>query len=213
LISSGEVVIVGGRGSVGELLDSIDLFDTLTGTLSRAETKCPQNTTTDLCCMRADHTATRLDDDNVLIWGGEIEAIAGGPNPPPQAEVFLLGDGGSLPACENAADLVQRTGHTATKIACRNTPCPVLIAGGIDDQSVLLAPALFEVTGSQHSGFFDGTVTGSGSEEFRHGHMAAALNDGTVLILGGLDESSESVGTAAVFSLCEAMGDLTCPEP
>ncbi|MFH1811583.1 MAG: hypothetical protein ABIJ09_22780 [Pseudomonadota bacterium] len=222
LAASGKVLIVGGRDGSGDPVPAVDLFDPDSGLFAPPAQACPLLAgANSLCAARASATATVLDDGNVLIAGGEVRALAGTTDAPPQLEVFLTDVEKSLPATADAASLAGRTGHTATRLACSQPPCQILLAGGQDLGSGLpLAPALFTVAASAPLPgdlFYPGMLasfTSTPVEAARAGHAATVLDDGGILLVGGEQPASgATLGNGAIFTPCTPVADdaRLCP--
>ncbi len=209
LMDSGRVLIAGGRAPGGQLLGTVLLFDTVDRSFVTPILSCVAEIAGQLCARRAGHTATLLDDDNVLLWGGDVEPYNAGESPP-QAEVFLLQDEVAIPAVKGASAMAARAGHTASRIDCRHPPCPILILGGGTPAALLYSPATAQP--SPLASYYDGThlpLSGAALGADRAYHVAAALPDGTVLIAYG--ETTGQVSAAVVFSHCEPTTGLSCP--
>ncbi len=213
LLDSGEVLIAGGRDQSGEPLDSAELFNTDTGTCSTIDSH--------LCARRAGHTATKLRNDDWLLWGGEVLPADGDS---PRAEVFMADRLLFLPASEDAHTLAHRSGHTATSVDCQDVRCPVLVVGGEALDDTVPPPMLYEYPEFDRDsleGFYPGTTTEFSRESAKASrvfHGAAPLFDGTVLVVGGQDSDGRSFPQAAAFSPCvevhfNAGGLLACPDP
>jgi len=209
-LTSGEVLIAGGKDSAGLLTATLELYDTGSGWTSAAA-PCPGGAT-DLCAPRAGHTATELDDGNVLLFGGELGAVPG-----PVAEVYLLGPQHALPVAE-LSTVQGRVGHTAINQSCAVPPCRVVIVGGEVSGGVAAAPVLFNTAVSppldSATEYVGGWVqlSPAGTSGLRRDHAAAALGDGTVLVVGGNDVAGSSLAVpgALLFGDCEAAGPGTC---
>lgn len=218
-LSSGQVLLAGGRDQSDALLSSAELFDAGDGTFATVLSACTgQNP--GMCAKRAGHTASVLDDDGVLLWGGQVEAL--GPAPPPQAEVFLLAPSEVfLAASSNADTQPARIGHAAVRIRCVPPPsCPVLIIGGINPQSdIAVAPVLYAIAppgfDATAAVFYNGTITAASTSPAlaeRMDFAAAPLVDGAIVLVGGAAPilSGQAVESAALFSYCSA-NRFACP--
>ena len=223
MLTSGKVLVAGGRTTGGALSSSVMLFDTFGGSFGDPARPCAGAQTTHLCARRAGHTATLLDDGNVLLWGGSLGLVAG-VDPSPKAEVFLIAPEEYSMPVTGAAAFPARAGHTASRIACAASPCPILILGGEDPASPTSpapVPALFAVaptppllTDTAYGGAvtpFTRTVVTSRRVE----HAAAGLADGSVLLVGGREPgvAGTMVPGAALYSSCDVVGGVSCPVP
>ncbi|MGI9118541.1 MAG: Kelch repeat-containing protein [Acidimicrobiales bacterium] len=172
LLADGRVLIVGGLGPVGEggeigPLSSTEIYDPAANAFV---------TSTDLAEGRANHAATLLSGDSVLVSGG-----AGGENGDislASAEVF---DTRAATWTTVAPLQSPRTGHTATRLADGR----VLVAGGESVQRgsrrSLTSSEVFEagdgVKGAWRSA---GNMACPRSEQ-----AAVLLGDGSVLVVAG----------------------------
>jgi hypothetical protein len=144
------------------------------------------------------HTATLLPDGTVLVAGGNTGGI-GGDGVLASTELFD-------PATETwtrTGDMATpRYGHTATLLASG----AVLVCGG---QSQLSAyPTLQYVNHGSTEVFSRSTAAWTSSPDLndaRSNHTATLLQDGTVLVVGGVvvtsDYESIPVGTAELFGV------------
>ena len=214
LLSSGKVLVAGGRDTENQLSASAWLFSTESETFEPVNQGCPGSSVAGLCAARAAHVALALDDGNVLLYGGDLASVGAGA--PPIAEVFMLVDERSVPL-SGATDSVSRVGHSLTRLACRSAPCPVLVVGGQDPAvpSAAAGPALLwppqrplpteYVVRAQ-------PLEAHGGLSSRAWHLAAVLDDGTVLVSGGRAPNTGMVQrTATIFSPCERSPEVACP--
>jgi N-acetylneuraminic acid mutarotase len=177
LLTNGLVLIAGGYENTisrGTYISTAELYDPNTNQFT---------STGNLNQGRADHAATLLSDDTVLITGG-----IGGPTLF-SAEIYNPSTGTFTPT----GDMNQRrSAHTATLLKSGK----VLIAGGNSNTAELYDPS---------SGVF--TPTGSMNES-RLGHKASLLDDGRVLIVGGSHSKTAEIydPTTGIFSIT---GDLS----
>lgn len=166
LLPDGRVLLIGGMISVrGNEVSTAttDVFDPRTGTIT---------TGGKLSAPRAGHTATLLNDGNVLVTGGgnEYGNLV-------NAELYRPGTGEPISV---GSMTVARERHAATRLADGR----VLITGGTIAQPSEKAEIYDPQTGT-----FSATAP---MNHRRAAHSATLLNDGRVLIAGGA-ESLDSV--------------------
>ncbi len=163
LLGNGRVLVAGGAGDENAILDSAELYDPQTGTW---------NPTGNLEIARVEHTATLLADGRVLVAGGRTLASGSIKD----AELYDPASG-TWTTTGGLADA--RRSHTATLLRTGQ----VLAAGGSDDNfgDRLASAELYDpVTGKW-------SATGSLTlDNGRTEHTAALLQDGRVLVAGGL---------------------------
>ena len=219
LLKDGRVLVAGGWGTSNGPINSAELYDPLTDSFSIA---------TNMVTPLAFHTATLLSDGRVLLAGGgttsaELYDPASG-NFVAAASMTvdrvaqtatLLNDGRVLVVGGNRSDgtilgsaeifdpaigvftstgsmHVSRESHTATLLSNGK----VLVTGGIGslspfqvwDTAELYDPAtgLFTYTGKMSSG--------------RGSHSSTALNNGTVVVIGGVDSNGNDVLIAEIYN-------------
>jgi hypothetical protein len=182
LLSSGDILIVGGWGAGGLPLQSAELFDPTGLTVTAAHSPL---------LPRAQHTATAsADGSRVLVYGGFKAAgvLAGSVAATEVAEVYDVTTG-DFRAVTSSPMPLPRVYHTATLL----TNGDVLIAGGVTDNAgtVTDSAQVFRFTGT-------GTVrNAAGTLAFpRFGHTATLLPDHTVLVAGGLSAPGSPVPEA-----------------
>jgi hypothetical protein len=135
--------------------------------------------TGNMLSLRQKHTATLLSSGKVLVTGG----TSGGAT----AEVFDPATG-SFAATGSMED--SRISHTATLLPSGK----VLVAGGIGANGVVATAELYDPA----AGTF--TATGSMGTE-RRNHTATLLpSSGTVLIVGGNDQSGQPLSSAEIYN-------------
>ena len=142
---------------------------------------------------RTDSTATALTDGRVVVVGGTVPGSL-----QPSGEIDMIAeDGASLDISKLDGPLTTpRAGHTATRLG-DDVGAPVLIVGGLDAAGAPIALAeLFKPL----SGAILATFTATMSVP-RHGHAAALMPDGSVLIIGGLDAAGMPVRRLELFSV------------
>jgi len=166
LLNDGRVLIAGGSDNenawLGVPLIAAELFDPTTGTFTAANS---------MVGARYDHTATLLQNGEVLL--------AGGFNGQPIAAAELF-DPTSGSFSTTGTMHAMRAGHTATLL----DDGTVLVTGGFsyDTPGALSSSELFDPATNMF------VRTGSMSTA-RYSHAAARLNNGTVLITGGVSNT------------------------
>lgn len=205
LLPSGEVLFAGGRGDNGALLETVDLFRTSERAFDSAVASFSH-----LQAKRASHTASALDDGSVLLWGGDVAPPAATSSAQP-AEVFSATLLRALPI--EALAISATVGHTAARVDCGAAPCPTLIAGGETEAGIAAVPTLFWPATVNSGTAYQGTlqalpVAGAAA---RRRHAAAALPDGSVLLVGGQDSAGRELTQAAIFSPCQPTAAIACP--
>jgi hypothetical protein len=205
LLPSGELLIAGGRDGNGALLETVDLFSTSERAFDAAVASFSH-----LQAKRAGHSASALDDGNVLLWGGEVAPPAAATSAQP-AEVFSATLLRALPIEGLAVSAT--VDHSATRVDCGAEPCPTLIAGGETATGVVAAPALFWPATLTAGAAYLGTLQTlpAANAAARRRHAAAALPDGSVLLVGGQDSADRELTQAAIFSPCQPTAAIACP--
>jgi hypothetical protein len=171
LIADGRVLVTGGRNGRGTFRHA-EVFDPATGTTSALEARA--------IAPRSEHTATALPDGTVLVAGGR------GLDPEVHASAEVVDPRtGTWRAV--GAMAVPRFSHTATLLPDGR----VLVAGGESSlggdrelrSAELYDPATgrFEATGGIEPG-----APAEGMAQPRSAHTATPLDDGRVLITGGV---------------------------
>jgi N-acetylneuraminic acid mutarotase len=176
LLPNGKVLVVGGVRTLKQGVDK-DFFDHAfhIGYLASAELYDPVSkswtATGTLNYPRADHTATLLPDEKVLVTGGQTYGEYDRVIEIDSAEIY---DPGTTEWTESASMNTARTGHTATLLPGGQ----VLVAGGWD-RAALSSVELYNPKTDTWS------VCRS-LNQGRYGQTATLLQDGGVLIAGGL---------------------------
>lgn len=178
LLSSGDILIVGGWGAGAVPLQTAELYDPLTGNV----TPIPPP-----LAPRAEHTATAsADGTRVLLFGGfkgvdtVLTAIE-------TAELYTVGGTFTVVPPVAATVHTSRVYHTATRLGNGD----IAIVGGITDGSILTPVAdLFKpATGLFHQ-------SNDSLNAPRFGHTATLLADGSVLIAGGMSAPTVMISVA-----------------
>jgi len=199
-LKDGQILMTGGRDDQGNLAtDSAELFDPKDGAI-RPIGHVVADGSLDFHVMknpRCFHTATLLSSGEVLIVGGldsgrpQSRWFTGEIYDPTPSGEFPLGSFALVGIPDTRANLMTdgRAFHSATMLDNGN----VLLAGGatviaLDAKGLqtadLYVPAEADPFNSPTGSFLE--VPG-GMTHARGGHAAVKLNDGTVLIAGGID--------------------------
>ncbi|HZV01454.1 MAG TPA: kelch repeat-containing protein, partial [Planctomycetota bacterium] len=163
LLPSGSVLVVGGIDATGNALASAELV-----------TASGSTTAPHLATARVGHTATRLNNGKVLVAGGQSSAQA--------TTVFTSSELYDPVAGSFAPGPTLTTGRSEA-IAVEfgtNGNMSVLIAGGSNGTTPVASAEIYDEATNT-------TTAVSGSMVEAHaGGMAALMDDGTVLIVGGI---------------------------
>jgi Abnormal spindle-like microcephaly-assoc'd, ASPM-SPD-2-Hydin/Galactose oxidase, central domain/NHL repeat len=151
---------------------------------------------------RAEHTATLLNNSNVLVTGGlflssgETQATTG------TAEIYNASTGTWATTGTMTA---QRSQHAAALLTTGATAGQVLVTGGVSlaADSVLATAELFNPA----TGTF--TATTGNMTSARYDHTATVLQNGEVLITGGRTVSSGGAAVASAELFNPATGTFT----
>lgn len=160
----------------------------------------------DMVREREGHTVTPLADGSLLIVGG----FGLGGFALRSAELFdPAGGAAELPGIDGPWE--DRALHTATASA---DGCQVLIYGGVNSGGLVAGPELFTSAGAGCAG--DGrfhVVPLAGPADRRVHHGAARLDNGDVLIVGGVaDDVGTVTGTARLFNFAlQRLRDTAAP--
>ena len=179
LLDDGKVLVTGGTNGISTLA-SAEIYDPDTGVFTA--------TTRAMNTARQGHSAVRIADGKVLIAGGNAGAaiLATAEIYDPATGTFAVT--GSMP--DPREDFV----------AALVTGNKVLVAGGFGGnpraQSPLATAALFDPTGNGGIGAFTATASLGTS---RDTPMAATLQDGKVLVLGGVGSGTGTLASAETF--------------
>jgi hypothetical protein len=177
LLNDGTVLIAGGYGSSGPLA-SAELYNPATGMFSPT-INLSTGATTSLNRGRYDHTATLLDNGTVLMAGGygNFAALASAELYDPSTGTFSYTTGGPSLGLNMA-----RLYHTATLL----NDGTVLIAGGEGSSLNSLASAELYNPATGTFSYTMSNGTPSSLTTARYYHTATLLNNGMVLIAGGI---------------------------
>ena len=184
LLNNGTVLVVGGQqDSFGDGLASAEIYNPMTDTFS--------TTTGNPTTTRTYHTATLLNNGQVLIAGG---FTGGNQN---SAELYNLVTG-TFASTGNL--ITARAMHTATLL---NDGTILMVGGQNNDFSTVLASAeIYNPT--------TGTFAAAGNlNTARYGHTATLLNDGTVLIAGGFGSTYAPLSRAEIYNPATKTFSLT----
>ena len=187
-LADGRVLVVGGASQADSFTPphaSAEIFDPATGNWTA---------TGSLNVARSLHTATLLADGRVFVAGGSASPLPASGAALTSAEIFdpTIGSNGLfLPA---GSLTVARMAHTATLLSDGR----VLIAGGRGSATV---PPPYHNTGEIYDPAGGGsfTLVGDLMATPRDSHRATRLNDGRVLLVGGLSAPFAYLSSAEVF--------------
>jgi hypothetical protein len=193
LLKSGQVLVTGGRNNAGSFATA-EIFDPTKG--SFAPTAGSMGT------ARSGQTATLLGDGTVLVTGGfaGVDALA-------TAELFDPNIGTFTPTTGSMANA--RGDHTSTLLKDGT----VLIVGGAENlqkfngkpvPTSLGSAELYDPASKKFSNT-GGLAGGLGFNGSRFFHTASLLNDGTVLVTGGVQQS---VGRGQISSIVLSTAEL-----
>ncbi len=195
MLDNGQVLIAGGQDATA-IVNTAEIYDP-----TQAQFICVGgvSATPPLCSpsmndSRMGHTATLLGDGSVLVVGGEDNSglLTNSserfmPADPTNAGSGVFKSGGLM------SDV--RFGHTAALL----NDGTVLIAGGNDGFDVVPTAEIYNPTTSQFA--LTGS-SGSGATIMttpRANHTATLLSDGTVALVGGVDNSGNSLASADIY--------------
>jgi Galactose oxidase, central domain len=196
LLGDGQVLIAGGQNNSGTVLATTELYDPAKGTFA-VTTKAFPATGTNMSDSREFHTATALADGQVLIAGGQDNGgtiLATAELYDPLKGSFTTTTDAFPGTGTNMTD--SRISHTATLFTGGPLTDMVLVAGGLDNASVIVSTAeLYDPA--------DGSFTATGALTVaRENHTATLLSNQQVLIAGGF-------GTTDVLSSAELYSPAT----
>jgi hypothetical protein len=182
LLNNGKVLVAGGGNGSGDFATA-EIFDPSTGSFAP--------TAGNMVTARGGHTATMLNDGTVLLAGGSSDA---------SAELFDPNTATFMPTAGNMETL--RENHTATLL----DDGTVLIAGGdLCCRTVDGKPVPISITTAELYTPASKTFSPTGSlQNSRFFHTASLLNDGTVLVSGGVSQMTRNgVVASRVLSTAE----------
>lgn len=180
LLSSGQVLVTGGRGTGGVYLTSSELYDPATGTWSA---------TGSLATGRMSHSAVLLGNGQVLVSGG-LYMIFTSLYRIDSAELYDPATG----TWSTAGNLATgRSEHLSLLLPSGDA----LIVGGLAGNGRV--PSHYSVSAAES--FSAGTLSSAGTMSSpRHGHAAAVLPSGAVLVAGGLNKIGSTTVTQYLSS-------------
>ncbi|MFC1727828.1 kelch repeat-containing protein, partial [Patescibacteria group bacterium] len=183
LLNNGKVLAVGGYNNVGLYFSSAQLYDPSTNTWS--------NTTNllggDIDGKRDSHTATLLNNGQVLVVGGRSDNLS-------SAQLYDS-DTGTWTRTSNllgGTDYGGRQNHTATLL----NDGKVLVAGGDGSSDTFSSAQLYDPSTGTWAN--TGNLIGGATNGARNLHTATLLDDGKVLVSGGLSGAS-ALSSAQIY--------------
>ena len=188
LLPDGTVLVAGGYAN-GSYLNTSEIFYSTSAIWS------PTHSAMTLAGGRSDHTATLLQDGRILVIGG---INAAGPTTSAEAYSSTTGQWAAVTSMPTGIGRGSngRFAHTATLL--RNGT--VLVIGGDDAFGEILAPELYSPLFDTWAGLtirsVDPTlIVGTDLGIPRLRHTTTLLPDGTVLIVGGVTASGNSINS------------------
>ena len=179
-LGDGRVAIIGGS-TAGNVASAIEIFDPDTGILTEWPGTVPVG------AALVEHG-----DGRIITFGGVRDGMA-------SDQITLIrasGSGVSVSSDASRALVRPRSGLTATAMS-DDLYAQILIAGGVDTAGVPIAEAeLFLPRLDDVDAAFTATLTHP-----RSGHVAVAMPDGSVLVIGGIDATGAAVRTIEQFTL------------
>lgn len=171
LLTSGQVLVVGGRSSDTVYVTNAELYDADRNAWRFA--RAPAT-------ARANHTATLLPSGKVLVVGGQdsVEYLASAALYDPQSDTWS--SAGSLGSA--------RARHTATLLASGR----VLVAGGTVANGALASAELYDPATNTWN-------AANNLATSRYDHTATLLPTGEVLVAAGCDANSTAVASAEIY--------------
>ena len=186
LLQNGRLLIAGGSdGDGGAATSTVEIYDPSLGFFS---------STGSMALARTGHAATLMNDGRVLITGGDGGDFNGADSAPAMAaaEIYDPSSGTFTPTGPMGT---ARYDHTATLLGSGE----VLVAGGQNESGLLAAAEVFEPSTGTFREFWSinpfGLMNGA-----RASHTATLLQDGRVLLAGGLGGfDGEPISSAELF--------------
>jgi large repetitive protein len=193
LLSDGSVLVTGGLGQNGGLVvsNTAEIYFPSSGQFTPVG---------NMAVARFSHTATLMNNGNVLIAGGGSGSSGNG-TVVSSAEIY---NPASLSFATTGTLKTARFQHTATPLKDGT----VLITGGATTATSSAFTNSAEIYSLSNGTF---TTTGDMTSE-RTSHTSTLLNDGRVLLTGGIDSSSPAtlgLATAELYSYPLTMGAMT----
>lgn len=177
LLPNGNVLVLGGLNSTATDLSSGELYNPATGWTQLLGI---------LQHARSYHTATLLNTGKILVVGGAVNNSAELYDPAASTVAATL----------TSSDLsaTGRYSHSATLLASGvpATNGKVLVVGGFDGITALASSELYDAAGS-------GVASATSLTTGRYLHSATMLQDGRVLVVGGIDPMSHELASAELY--------------
>ncbi len=193
LLATGQVLIAGGQNDSGAVVATAELYDPSKGTFTLTTAAFP-GTGSNMTDSREFHTATTLANGQVLIAGGQDNSstiLATAELYDPAKGSFALTTAAFPGTGTNMTD--SRENHTATLFTSGFLSGRVLIAGGLDNSSVVEASAeLYDPA----NGSFTATGNMTAAREFE---TATLLANQQVLFAGGFGVT-DALSSAELFN-------------
>jgi hypothetical protein len=189
-LADGKVLITGGTSSPGHATATAEVYDPASGQFSA---------TGSMNSTRSSHTATLLSDGKVLVAGGSGARADTGST----AEIYDPATGVFAPTGNMT---VERWGHSAIRLATGT----VLVIGGFNPQAQGCAPGQCATAAAEFFDPISGTFGATGTMSTGRGaHTATLLADGTVLVAGGISDTSDTEIFASAELFDPSLGVFT----
>ncbi len=203
-LNNGKILVVGGQDSLGNVLDTAELYDPATRKFIAVT-----NTMSD---RRMFHTSTLLLSGKVLVAGGATNLSGDTTN---SADIYDPASNSFTPATFPMDH--QRAAHTATLFVAGPMAGKVLITGGVGGSSFFFKDSSAEIYDPASQEF---TLLSSFMNEPRSLHTATLLEDGSVLLAGGFNGSvalsggvlsgASGLTSNSAETFDPSSGDFTC---